>query len=751
MANSAVSTGDHSQTKIFFSSGGLTIVALVCALSGFLLAFNQPISAIDRSKILLILFYVALIFPYLYSRYAALEGRTLTPEELSNSARFVPLVLAISLLIIFFLTVLFPIIPAAQRWNLVSAELVALCPFAYLGIRMYQRVEGNGSRAIQERQFKNKILIPAFAICLISFAFGWTLVSPNFPYLSIAIPGLLIVAGREFLDGRSWPWAVAFISAIILFAAGAEILGSSAVGNVVLLATILTLAMGVAEICRRVVRINQGASGFAVPVPPEDANFYLAGANWASAIFPLFLLLLPLLIPRLPVLPIFLIVAVQYLHWHFLAGDKKNNWIAATNIILAFSPPLLIAVYYLAQIPYTPSVVSRIPLDPLLAVAIAYVGFYLAVLFFWSPDIVRLFRKSLSSRDAYLSESNCFVLFLFALLVAFGLAALVALINDTGSQYFQPKAKETILALLALCVLATISRWLKNRIGRSSSNAPIEPNNASEHKGNTLRSAAVLVMSVARAHFALVAGLPVFVLLLRHGGTSIVDALLKCVPIVATTMAGFVLNDIFDVDGDRNSARYKALAQHHVSMISARYFAMGAIAVAVLSAVLTAPNNAMLVIFAALIGVVIYSPLARVAPVSKGFVTAILACSPIMYAAELANFSVPYSYYVALFAFVFGREFLLDVQDYPRDQLVGMTTLAAHVGLRRARVVGWSCMFAGMLFLALGANGLPLYLYLAGLSVLIAGITAYRKSETSGLVWSRYAFLMTAIGASLAI
>ena len=165
MTNDANNTPQHSQTKIFFSSGGMAFVAFACAISGFLYGINRMIELRDLPRITLILSYVSLIFPYLYCRHAALEGRTPTAEQLRNSAKFVPLVLVAGLLTIF-LEAVFLLIPPNERFALISSEIVALIPFAFLGVGMYRKVSRGGEYAVQERQFKNKVLLPALRLAL---------------------------------------------------------------------------------------------------------------------------------------------------------------------------------------------------------------------------------------------------------------------------------------------------------------------------------------------------------------------------------------------------------------------------------------------------------------------------------------------------------------------------------------------------------------------------------------------------------
>lgn len=480
MADNEATSAQHSQSRAFYSSAGGTIVALVFAISGFLYGINRTIVLQDVPKLILILSYASLIFVYLYCRYAALEGPIPNAEQLRRWVKFLPRLLAIGLAI--WLLVIFPValflIPRTDWVAFISPQIFSLCPFAYLGVRMYLNVRKGGKYIDQERMFKNKVLLPAFATCLVSFTFGWTLVNPAIPFAQVVFPSLLIIAGREILNariiihgreylrGRRWPGAVIFISATIIAASFLRMNGNAGIGTEILIGTVLTLAMGVAEICRRTVRINQGRPDICVLAPPEDAKFYLAGANWSSATFPQFLFLLPLLIPRVPVSLVFAIAATQILHWHFFDPEKKSEWVAWTNIALAFSSPVIFAIH-----PFMPTTnvfgfVAQIKLAPLFGTLYYFLGLYVTVLSILQGEMVRNFSRSLWESDAYRDGDNTFLLFVSINIFFFLFTASIALINDTGSQYFQPKAKETIIALVVLLVLATILKVMKE--GRQS-------------------------------------------------------------------------------------------------------------------------------------------------------------------------------------------------------------------------------------------------------------------------------------------
>jgi 4-hydroxybenzoate polyprenyltransferase len=742
-----------SLAQILASSGGLAVVALFCAMSGFLFGANRPlVFRQDLPALGIILAYGFLIFPYFYSRFAALEGRVPTPQELSDSSRTFPLTLEACFLAIVTLAVI-AFLPAAQ-WTLLTPLAIALLPFAHLGVRMYWYASRGDEGQKQERRFKSKILLPAFATCLVSFSLGYTLAHPVFPFISMWVPFALIAIGRELLSNRAWPWAVLFISLTILVASVALLAGNSNVGSVVLVGTILAFAMGVAEVCKRVIWIKQHHNVLGVLDSPdvEDEGFFDTGSNSSTAIFPLFLFLLPLLIPNLPVMPILLLVFIQYAAWIFWSGSRESTGLVVVNTIVGYLVPSVFVIQHYVYDASHPSLIGRIPLEELLEASIGFVVVYITFLLVLWHDKVRNFLAHIKERDTYTSLDNSFLLLLAISLVLFALTIGIALAKEAGAEYFQPKAKEVVVALLALWTAVTVTRLIFD----GGTLNVFKSRSAPEKRERDLRdwstvAVARLFFVVARLPVAVIAGLPVFVVILRHSEVSSAYAFLMSLPIVFTTMAGFVLNDIFDVQGDRNSTGYKALAAGDVSIRMAEYFALIFCSLAVCGAIISAHGNSAYIIFATLVGVLAYSPLAQRFPTTKGAITALLSCSPVAFAVTLTGAAMPASFLVLLFVFIFGRELLLDARDTSRDKAAGMSTLPLYIGELPTRVLGWTLMLACTFYVSSQLHGTSAALVLIALGCLIACLGLYVRNENKALAWSRIPVLLMVLGAALAI
>jgi 4-hydroxybenzoate polyprenyltransferase len=261
----------------------------------------------------------------------------------------------------------------------------------------------------------------------------------------------------------------------------------------------------------------------------------------------------------------------------------------------------------------------------------------------------------------------------------------------------------------------------------------------------------ILLLKVARLPVALIAGFCVFAALAVLSGLSIPMMALHSLPILLVTMAAFVLNDLYDVAKDRLAGADKPVALGHVSPAATLLLAVGLIASALASAALLEQGYSLFVVVAALIAVLLYSPLSRRVPVVKGLAAAVLCCAPLAYASAVTSIRFPSAIYLLLIIFMVGRELLLDVLDLRGDLKAGIRTLAAHLGPTLGRGVGWSLMVFSLAALAARTDGTARYLFVAALFSLAAAGAICRKDESRGLKWSRLTLLLGVLAIPFAI
>ncbi|HEX3810317.1 MAG TPA: hypothetical protein VHW02_11535 [Rhizomicrobium sp.] len=431
----------------------MSVAAAFCAAAGLTFGVPEGMNPFDGSHLWGLTAYALLTFPYFYSRYLSLEGPSQEDNRV-DATIFIPLLfLVIALMSIWFTRdYLFQF----SGWKFVALALsIAGGTFFYLWARMYYRLTLGDDVATEERLFKNRVLIPAFSTCLVSFTYGWILANSD-DWWVIAIPLALTIAGRELLAAQKWTIAVFGMTASIFGFSLFSVLNNSAIGKVLVVGIILTMAMGVAEVCKRAVWIKLNKPFIGDVIDGEDANYYLAGANYSSTVFPLLLCLLPLLIPALSVTPIFVVLSFQYLHWHFIFVNKSSRWISGLNVVLGFALPAVLIAAHFIHVPKVNDYPKGLFIDVIgfTALFVAAIGVMAAP---WSVKFHK-FLQLVDQRKLYLHPVECFCLFL---LIAFGIILFIMYLSLWVGEgtYLEPKAKETILYLLGLIATTGVLFW----------------------------------------------------------------------------------------------------------------------------------------------------------------------------------------------------------------------------------------------------------------------------------------------------
>lgn len=754
-------TEPRTLPQLTLAAVGMAFVAFVCALAGLFYGFREipPLGLI---------FYVcwfgALVFPYFLSREGSVEEPLHSTRDRKNNI-FFPLV-------IFFFVAALAIsvsrnvhITEDELWGkhvydgLVFLMVMALVPFWYVGIHTLVRLQKSEEAARHERAFKNKVLLPAFATCLVSFNFGWTISHPRVAWWTMAIPIMIVVALKTLAsrpEGPSLKYLIYFILFCLVAALIPVIVWHSDAGTTVIIGIILTFAMGVAEVCKRVVRIPVEKRNIAA-TDGEDFWFYYAGSNWSSVVFPLLLCFLPFFIFELPILPIFAILAVQYIHWHYFFPKKTNRSLFWINTILGFLLPVALCSQYIFHLP---PILIRLDTSSDLTADFGYaITFVVGVITVKYFEQVKTFLNGWSDPASYEHYDNCFFLFAASVCVLVFLISALAATFDAfmGSHAYREKATETAIYLLILIVGVGFT-WL-NRRNYMMTNGPTRAANGGTGSSHTRlglhmrwwSQPLMLIFNIGRLPVGLIAAVGVCFIEGLNGQSPWWLLPLHALPICLVTMAGFVMNDIFDVDKDRKSGKPKLVAIGLVSTRSARLFSWLLSLAAILVAIVTNRELSAAIIGVSLFGVALYSAVAKNLPLAKGLATAVLCCAPFAYAAELSGIHFPLQLYAFLIVFIVGRELLLDVRDFEGDWASGIRTLVWYIGLPFSRVIGWALMVASLGFGVFYTTGLGEYFFVGALASLGLCGWIYLRNENLGLAWSRLTLLVGVIAVAFSL
>ncbi|HEX3810318.1 MAG TPA: UbiA family prenyltransferase [Rhizomicrobium sp.] len=260
-------------------------------------------------------------------------------------------------------------------------------------------------------------------------------------------------------------------------------------------------------------------------------------------------------------------------------------------------------------------------------------------------------------------------------------------------------------------------------------------------------SAWALIWQTARLPVGLISCIPV-VMLMARTGSSPAHVSLAALPIAFITMAGFLLNDIFDEKRDLHKGPRKPIAFGSVARSSAQIATIALVVSGIALAVLTSHAGSVFVIVSSVIGVFLYSPIARRVPVLKGAITAILCCTPFLYASALTGVQFPAAYYFLLTLFIVGRELLLDVRDFQWDRASGMKTLVEYLTPTVSQIFGWVLMILSLIGLTAYSTDISRMIFETATVALVGTGLIYLYDNKKGLAASRLVLLLATIAAA---
>lgn len=205
------------------------------------------------------------------------------------------------------------------------------------------------------------------------------------------------------------------------------------------------------------------------------------------------------------------------------------------------------------------------------------------------------------------------------------------------------------------------------------------------HAAESGRPVTSLLAGIATAY-------PAFVAVHSHQQTTTLPLLLAAAAMALITAAGFLLNDVADVSKDAAAGKRRAVAMGLLPSSVARHFALGALALALCSALPFATPITFLTFSATATLVVLYSSAARKLPLLKNAYVALLCTLPIIYGFQTVHHPPPLHAVLLVAAFIVFRELILDVADCASDATFGIATVAIRLGPPRATRLAWMGM-----------------------------------------------------------
>lgn len=725
--------------ELLTSSTGFSLVALVCAYAGYVAVAGEGFKSAD---LVIIFLYVLTLLPYFFFREGVLEQRLDKDEKLSRTSEVQStLLIGVLLLVIVGLAVGLILQPNTSTDLVLLLFSIGWLPFIYLAIRTYKAVS-HVEQLEEEYLFQNRVLFPALATCLIPFSFGWALRGNVDDMIAVLLAGVLLAAFSESARRRKWRLHQVLIILLVSVLASAALVPIVRTLSVLVFGALMTLSMGVSEVCKRV----RTAGIPNRPMPRgENVDYYLAGSNWSSIVFPLLLGFLPLLVKELPAWPVILLMSAQSFTWYALIKDKRGVGAFWFGTILGFGLPLVI-------------IVSILYLPGSAFVRSSYVGFMmslgvaiLAVTFFLSRILTNRTVRSLILARAwqnvnYLNPRYCTWLFVMTgafAMIGVGVLATVLDAILTEPQYLRKATEIQVGIFILLCLIGLYHWWKPHEKKIAAEKVPAQ----SSGSGGTMRQ----ILTTARLPVSAIPALFVGSALWASGTQELLLIVLWALPMTAVTMGGFILNDVLDYEKDRKANVRRPIAQQLLSREIALTWSSFFLCCAILLSTLTGSLTAIVIVVSTAAGVCLYSLLASRFPLAKGAATVLLTLTPILYLVSITRIDTPVFVLVVFGTFIFGRELLLDELDLTGDARSGLHTLAYYIGRRSSRLAGWAIMLLSYAVLLVSQTRLQ-DIFLLGFALLsICAIFAFRHPDhrRSAIVATRIVLALGAFGVAL--
>jgi len=597
--------------------------------------------------------------------------------------------------------------------------LVAVLPFYVLMI--WSNLSWPNSNIRFTFRYKN--FFPAVATCLIPFVLGWSLSTNDIFPLLFSVVSFLSAWLLSLVRWRVFLWLAFLLMtlAIIAYLVSPVLLTTNRwdeLLRLLLFGLLMTCVMGVSESWRVIRRITDKIEYVPETFPPQLEDTYRAGVHIAMAVFlPCFFVTLLHPATTYPYFYCSLVVlGSQFILW--LTCQKLWTYIIWSRIGVGFglALPVIVAVttaksrtdFQLFGLSIGDSLSDAATFIAIALTAIAFLEYRFAVVRIVIPH-PKLQAHNWSSLKLC-SKTVAFAAFISALLLILVSIALFVQAPFRLDASFINRLKMLQVIYAAFTFLLTIFSFFLHTVETGDESEREIPNlpqiDEQPHQIQSLQSVSQLFLQLVisgRPQTSLLAMLITAAMITIHDSISVLGALLQSLPIFLITMAGFLLNDVFDRKKDKLGGVMRPICQGLVSIPTAIFTSLILFCCAILLSGLCGSRMCLLATTCIFLGVVVYSPFSHRFSAFKGAFTSILACSPFAYASVFTGVSLSLRGYFLVAMFIFGRELLLDIKDREVDRRFGMRTLPHILGVDCAYWLSFLIMILSTSGMALSA------------------------------------------------
>jgi geranylgeranylglycerol-phosphate geranylgeranyltransferase len=298
-----------------------------------------------------------------------------------------------------------------------------------------------------------------------------------------------------------------------------------------------------------------------------------------------------------------------------------------------------------------------------------------ALVLFRLPEVLRDWQDR--GIAGLLSSPSRFVGVIFYL-AAFGVGSTIAI-------YTSPDYPPPMIARATYSCLIYFTFWITSGVYIIQTSSPRPPSG--------IGASLLAILSVTRVATSLLIG-GAMVFLGLFNGETLTSAVARSLPLTLVAMGGFSLNDSADALRDRINRPYRPVPAGLIGPQSARKLGLCLLLIASVLAlsILKSPRE-IAIVGIGLVGTAVYNVIVARASYLKNVWTGALCSLPIIWFTE--NYSVSYLMVIAVFAYISGRELLMDVVDIRGDMAAGVFTIPCRIGVKQASVIGYGFVLGG--------------------------------------------------------
>lgn len=698
------------------AAAGYFLAAVACTVAGY--SMGQTLSEPWRASVgrlvwlwgLLLPAYIvrALLYEHVGLRsFVSVGNRSAAIRHMTSQAtEYLVIVFAVILAFMWFT------LPTPSAMDAV-ALVCAATPIWTMTARLMAKWSNDG----RFYHFRFRSFFPALATCLPPFLFGYF---NSASWYCIAVGSALVIGywGAGFYLRR--PRHLGILGGVTLLTVATitalTIRNATPVVEcirVISFGSLLTLAMGVSESSRVTARVLQDIEFRpGTPFSDDERRYYLAGTNVATA------LCLPFFIatgmhPNASSLYfslITIVAATQYCIWFGDSRPTKSPLWPSIGFVTGLTMPVVVTAVdagTVATLPFSRVPTSFWEITGSVALPWALGGFV--------ENRVKPLRtlRSHGLRDTFTDVRMCIALtsiasgvlggLLMVLPTIFRLIPFGALTDAIASHYATPATTYFLIQLICSTVLLLMA-WMDGQPALVSADPATGTTGGDSREITQSRGVAIAwaLCRSARLGPSAIAGILCGATLTSSPSASIdiTTIIAAALAMALLAMFGFVVNDIFDVEKDRQAGVDRPIARRELTIRSASIFAMCLAIVSIGTAVrVGAPE----IVVVGLCSLFLYTPLAHRAPTFKGIYTAAVCLLPVWYALKIGHLKVGLTVLLAMAIFVFGREMMLDAKDIVGDSSWGLKTIAARIGSHAALRWAAILMVLGSILAAVSA------------------------------------------------